>query len=107
MKRNHHTGLSTASRSAAVSAAIILIALTMMLTGCRRRHYQIQRVRVPVDTMAHRDTINEEEKIEEIIDGEPIIEIPDYDKENLRVNDPDLRKNKLKYNNFMEEAVNE
>ena len=87
--------------------AITLLALTMVLTGCRRRHYQIQRVRVPVDTMAHRDTVNEEEKLEEIIDDGSVIELPDYDKENLRVNDPDLRKNKSKYVNFMEEAVRE
>ena len=90
-----------------LSMAITLLALTMVLTGCRRRHYQIQRVRVPVETMAHRDTVNEEEKLEEIIDDGSVIELPDYDKENLRVNDPDLRKNKSKYVNFMEEAVRE
>lgn len=50
---------------AALSAAtLVLMAATTMVAGCRR-HYQVQYARVPVDTLAARDSSMAEQQRQE------------------------------------------
>ena len=80
----------------------IVCTSVMALTGCRR-HYEVQRVRVPIDTLTQRDsslTQDEEELFGN--DEEPLMEVPETNFE-LKANDPNRRKNKKELEEYMKE----
>jgi uncharacterized protein HemX len=95
----------TTHLAALTAATLVLMGATTMATGCRR-HYQVQYARVPVDTIAARDSSMAEQQRQEdeqlFGSDDHVFETPDEVK--FRTNDPHRRQNQKELDEYLKES---